>query len=553
MEQTSFLDFLGINPEDSLKKKEEKKDAKSSKNTKSSKKEMYNLPITVFCGYRKAFLIESTEKKIMDRKELTDAIAREMQVKPEILNIEFSNDRKNVYVGIHDAKKIVKGEITVKKGCRLILPDGKSIPSKEDGKIEITGLAKMLAESESEAFRNGIGVVKESDDFYIVFSGKVLEKELSFPVQINVYGRESFLISQDEWESFLSEKKENNVTCSKEMLKNYILNKFPEFTEHIEIFYQKNEEHEVPQVTVAFVVKEQNFSGKKKNVMFPTNATLYALAGTIALESTMFHDKNEVTEDEIIKFASEHISPILKKGRCHAKYYKADNCIYISMEGSSKGAIPVIENSSELLREKEKTYTMFRYIPEEVSDKEFLVEKNPAMCCTYDVKKENGNCKLLCGKLPISLYEKIKAFFSAVAREFHTEVMVRVFFNVESKNFEIFLPYQDVGDSFVTETGNPYFGEQSKYIVAEFHSHCHYDAFFSFVDNADEQMAILYGVFGGYGSKDVQFMVRSCCCGNHFRIPVDEIFDARMIESPEEIDQFVVSLMEQAKEKLHIK
>lgn len=106
--------------------------------------------------------------------------------------------------------------------------------------------------------------------------------------------------------------------------------------------------------------------------------------------------------------------------------------------------------------------------------------------------------------IPLSRMVAIAKFFETIAMRYHTEVLVRVYYDPVEKNFISHVPHQYVTGSSVQCDESIFL---DKYPVMDIHSHCHYDAFFSMVDDHDELSNRIYGVIGNFGEGREPHMI----------------------------------------------
>lgn len=556
MEPTNLFDLFGIEaPKPVEKKAESKIKKKAAPAKKEVKKEVYKLPLTLYTGYREPCTITSDSgEETVTLADLKKRISEVTGIAIPVLAMSFSKDKKAVCAAVSRKKEQVKGEIKISEDTVLILPHGEKLSDLStvldatEGNVSIEKIREFCQSIlNSAAFEHGISLVPNGKELYVLFAGQKLGKEkLAFPVTVTVFGNEDILITEEEYIAFLEKENADSREYTAENFTKCVLQKFPVIGEHMVLQHGKN----TKTVNVSVVIQETTTVAKDTKT-YPANAKLYIMStAPIELNSDLFGGKSKITEEDVINYAHDNISPIFKKDRCGVTYYKDDNVLYLTMKGSSKGARELVtekERFGELLK---KEYALFEYQSDEGL---FYVEKNPALCCMASVEEDKkGKYIPQIPKLPGSLYQKLQTFFETVAEKYHTEVMVRVFWNSDMEEFEVELPKQEVTPSTVREDENDrfnVFAQNRRIPVAEFHSHCRFRAYFSSMDDADEVMALTYGVWGSFltgDPYDIMFVARSSAGGKTFPITKEMIFTEEEA-SFGEIQKFVSEYMEKAK------
>ena len=133
-------------------------------------------------------------------------------------------------------------------------------------------------------------------------------------------------------------------------------------------------------------------------------------------------------------------------------------------------------------------------------------------------------------KIPSELFGQIIGFFKHFAENDKRplEVALRVYWDSEQKQFVLECPKQIVSPVRIElEYGEQFTGRNSlRYIpVLEIHSHNVMRAFFSEVDDADEQAFCVYGVLGRLDREKIEMCFRAKCGDNFINLAADVIFD----------------------------
>ncbi|SDO17983.1 PRTRC system protein A [Paenibacillus sp. yr247] len=147
-------------------------------------------------------------------------------------------------------------------------------------------------------------------------------------------------------------------------------------------------------------------------------------------------------------------------------------------------------------------------------------------------------------KIPGSYLATAVAFFRYYCEK-EVEALVYIYWNRSTCSYELVCPEQNVNIievvSFIEPVYNP-----DRDIVMVIHSHHHMDAFFSPVDNRNDQAFRVYGVIGRldlpYGMH-VKF--RAGYNGQHFEMDVKDLFEFNGVNS-------TTMFPEEWKERVHL-
>lgn len=495
-------------------KKEEKKQTTRKTSKSGTKGKKYKLPLEVITGYREPFMLNGDGEVELTLSELSRRLGESLSIPNKLLDVVV--EKEKVYVAFSSKNFIKKGNVCVDSDTEIVFPSGETGPSlssiitSEKEEISVEQIQSFVSEYDI-AYKAGINLLQSDNVLYIVPDGDLKGKH-KFPLQIHVIGRETMLLTKEEYFSFC--KKE---TFEQESIKNYIISKYPEYTGHLDIMAHDSN------ITAIFCVKKPPI--KPQQEFYPTDIKLYLMGPTpIQLTPTMFGGEEEIDQEELIKYVRENVSPIFKKERCDIQFFSEEKSLYVTMKGSKKGAL-LIEKKDIGDKLKER-YCLFQY--EKNNGESVIVEKNPTVEAVFFENMELGYVKLLHGKIPAEFIFAIDIFFQKIANMYHTEALVRIVWTPD-KGYELVLPEQSVTESSVY--AEPIWKKGIESIpVAEIHSHCHFPAFWSSTDNDDEKMALIYGVIGGYGkNKGMKF--RSFADGKEFCIDKEKIFELEVLEN----------------------
>ena len=130
-------------------------------------------------------------------------------------------------------------------------------------------------------------------------------------------------------------------------------------------------------------------------------------------------------------------------------------------------------------------------------------------------------------KIPGEFLETIVSFFrSLVTEEIQLEALVYIYWDHERKQYFLECPEQLVSKASVEAVYNPALQNSNRFVhVAEIHSHNTMGAYFSKVDDANEQAFRIYGVVGKLDSVPAEMKLRVGYNGKYIPLPLDYIFE----------------------------
>ena len=155
---------------------------------------------------------------------------------------------------------------------------------------------------------------------------------------------------------------------------------------------------------------------------------------------------------------------------------------------------------------------------------------------TLDVKRPGlaeeliGNSiELKVPKIPKKIYYQIVNFFKDISEKVgNSEAFVQVYYDTTNKEYICHVPEQEVSPSSVRydATKNLNVVDRKRYIsVFEVHSHNTMAAFWSGIDNKDEQETKFYGVFGRIKDQEIDEKYRFMVMGKQIDLTKEHIFD----------------------------
>ena len=128
-------------------------------------------------------------------------------------------------------------------------------------------------------------------------------------------------------------------------------------------------------------------------------------------------------------------------------------------------------------------------------------------------------------KLPVGIYNEVLRFFRDIYNTIKSEVFIGIFWNLTTKDYELYVPAQDVAGASIT-----YKRDEGKFVdanlvhVMDIHSHCNFGAGFSGTDTADETSTKMFGVIGNILTVPSQAW-RAGCNQKFVSLKFEDIFD----------------------------
>ena len=141
-----------------------------------------------------------------------------------------------------------------------------------------------------------------------------------------------------------------------------------------------------------------------------------------------------------------------------------------------------------------------------------------------DVPDMTAGLTLDVPKIPRKIMDDITSFFQSL----HTEAYVQIWFDPVKKEYMAFPPDQEVSGASVDYkmSAEQQAMVRGKIQVAEIHSHVDMDAFFSGIDDRDEQGPLIYGVIGKVHSIPV-VNLRAKVGDAKIELKVTDVFDGQ--------------------------
>lgn len=537
------------------KKASAKSGAKSGSKKPVKKEELYKLPIMVYTGYREPFSIEANEAKykegitLKQLKQEIEVICPEYPAKVTLVEVDSKSSK--AWAALNSMLAVRKGNLKLNKDTLISLAgheiDHTSVMTDTECEVSIDELKKTF-ETVHPAFAYA-GFVVEGNVITPVFDEGKMPSELKFPIRLCLYGRENWQITQEEYNAFLMEKGntlEGDGKYDEDMVREMVIARYPDFDgDHLRLHYMDKENI----VLVTMYVKPVSgaTAGKKKEELYPTEGTtLSFIFNKVPLSPELFDGKKEISKKELISYCAT-LYPEYDNENTQIRYDKERKLIIPVLQGSSKGAVSdlkMVTDAEELEALRNSgCYELFRYMD---AQRLYRVESTPVSFIKASKGyPEAGTYEYRLPKIPGNILKNIVNFFMLVEKTYETEVLVRIYWDPEIQQYFLELPEQEVSPASVN-TKMPLMDEM--YPVMDIHSHCHYEAFFSRVDDTDEVGSRLYGVVGSV-HKEPQFLLRAGTGGCFVTLnDASSVFD---LEAEDETDWYE-TLASQMDEKIHM-
>lgn len=228
----------------------------------------------------------------------------------------------------------------------------------------------------------------------------------------------------------------------------------------------------------------------------------------MTLETSDFHGKTDVTLEEI-RAAIEEIYPEFSKERTEMVYDERGFVIPI-LKGSRKGITIVSERAEQ---------NLFFVIGR--NGERYRVEQMPYGIFDRRADGKEVDFHLCAGKIPGNILRDIIAFFK---KEPNMEAAVQVFYDTETREYELYYPEQKTSACSVVFMRNPQL-EADKVLVMDAHSHGSMEAFFSSIDDYDEKGTRLFLVMGKLDRKKPEWRLRAGIAGFYKNLWLSDIFE----------------------------
>ena len=405
--------------EKNVAKEKAKKPAGKKSPSKKGQNVRYALPLEVITGYREPFALEGEGEVTLP--DIKKSLEKRLGISEKLLDVVV--EKGKAYAALSKKGYLKKGQVRVKAGTMLSLPAGDAGPDlsslldSEEQDVELEEIRTFLSESDP-AYKAGLAIVPDQDTLHVVPDGEIKGRH-PFPLRIHLIGRETLLLKKEEYLGLSEKLKKGSTAFNQDVIKEYITSKYPEYKGHLDIAASESD------ITAIFTASLP--PSKQEETLYPTDAKLYLMSSTpIQLSADMFGGEEEITEDELMCYVRENISPIFKKERCDIQFFDQDKFIYITMKGSKKGALAV--EKSQVAEKLAQEYALLQY---EDEGSKIIIEQNPAIRATFHVKDQEGTVSLMHGKIPGELLCEADMLFQNVASHFHTEALVRIVWNGE--------------------------------------------------------------------------------------------------------------------------
>ena len=134
--------------------------------------------------------------------------------------------------------------------------------------------------------------------------------------------------------------------------------------------------------------------------------------------------------------------------------------------------------------------------------------------------------KLLLPKIPKRFLSGMVELFTNIAKTNNNEVMVQIFWNKTTEEYQMCVPYQEVAGASITfDRNSGDIIDPNLLWVMDVHSHVYMNNFFSGTDSKDEVSTRVFGVIGQLNKPGLHMSVRAGSGGVFIDLQVEDIFD----------------------------
>ena len=134
--------------------------------------------------------------------------------------------------------------------------------------------------------------------------------------------------------------------------------------------------------------------------------------------------------------------------------------------------------------------------------------------------------KMLLPKIPKRFLSGMIELFTNIAKTNNNEVMVQIFWNKTTEEYQMCVPYQEVAGASITfDRNSGDIIDPNLLWVMDVHSHVYMNNFFSGTDSKDEISTRVFGVIGQLNKPGLHMSVRAGSGGAFIDLQVEDIFD----------------------------
>lgn len=493
-----LLAAFGITEEDLDKESKKKTASKSGRKNTSGKKKVveYKRPVH-FCGeFRyETFSGEGTItkeeiKKVVEERyrELTDMISEFEIVKG--IETEGQEDSPTYikpvlnYIAV-DNDKNLKFPISVLAGCTEGMVFEKECTLQE--------ISKAWLEKNPD-FEDCVFHYNEKANTLIPFFEETEPTGVEYDLPISV-GLGTVKIE-------VTEETAQAETVSYEKVREIFSSNYPEYR-NCGFVYNQSRNQLIP-----VMKNEKKAETKECKVLLPADVRAGGFRMTIQPEDI---SNQRLATLEEIRNVIERIYPEYSKERTEMIYDDAKKIVIPILKSSRKGLlIHNIQSEWEHIEENDTFGNRWR---KEI--RPFGVFKRN--------ETENGGLKfeLTAPRIPVEIFNEIVRRFR---RNPLQEAAIQIFYNTDTKEYELYEPPQRKNAIAVQFLRNSKL-EEEKVLVMDVHSHGKMHAFFSAIDDHDEQGVRLYMVLGNLDCTEYSLALRAGMAGHFANLEFFEVFE----------------------------
>jgi hypothetical protein len=544
----NLFEMFGIPEEEASKKNNTNNTKTKTTEKKSAPKEVtYSLPLNVFVGAYGLLEIAEDGKSKMNEDEIRSFIAARIKGYPkDCTRIEKAG--KDIKVALVSSGK-EKGSVSVLEDTVFVFGNMEidiSTLDSVNGSVEISDLQKLFKENFPYMNSDSIhcSVLSTDDNKIITLSvtGQVVDEIPEPENKILIYFQNGDMIeiTKETYQDLLKSKGTNEQDDSDESSSvvielNDIESLFPEKVHYNETMIQLIEtaDKDTYYINQKILKETKTSNGSKKYKIDGVVISLLFRDYTVTAED--FGGRSSVEEEEIVHY-------LVNKGHKEFSYTGVNiqevskaNMIIVSAKGSRKGADNSFPKDIEEFANTLQCMDFNSIITRDSCS--YLVKKHPCFICACPVDREGDTAyfKWTGPMIPDSIWQEGYMLSKMIYEMYGAEVMLELYYSPQYQTYAWNVPQQTVRKDSTEAKFEQYLqsGSMSGLVkVGQFHSHGVFPAYFSSIDNKDEQTCGIYGVWGAFESnltpdnKPEEFVLR-CVLeqGYYIRLPKSTIFE----------------------------
>lgn len=543
-----FYEMFGIPREDASKKSDVKSAKTKTSEKRSAPKEVtYSLPLNAYVGAYGLLEIAEDGKSKMNEEEIRNFIAARIKGYPKDCT-QIENAGKDITVALVSSGK-EKGSVKVLEDTIFVFGNMEidiSTLESVNGSVEISDLQKLFKETfpymNSDSIHCSVLSTDDNKIITLTVTGQVVDEIPEPECKILIYFQNGDMIeiTKETYQDLLKSKGTNEQDDSGESSSVVI-----ELNDIESLFPEKAPYNEKVIELIQTADKDTYYINQKilKAPKASNKSKKYKIDGVVI--SLLFRDYNVTAEDFGGRSSVEEkeiVHYLVNKGHKEFSYTGVNiqevskaNMIIISTKGSTKGADNSFPKDIEEFANTIEYMDLNKIITRDSCS--YLVKKHPCFICACPVDSlgDTAYFKWTGPKIPGSIWHEGYMLSKLTYEMYGAEVMMELYYSPEYQTYAWNVPQQTVRKDSTKAKLEQYLqsGSMSGLVkVGQFHSHGVFPAYFSSIDNKDEQTCGIYGVWGAFESdiisddKPEEFVLR-CVLepGYYIRLSKRTIFE----------------------------